>query len=1051
MHRTPEPPPGTPPTEPPALEGTLPVAPPSHLLQPLPAAAPTLERTLAVSPPGGVPWSVAANDGRPRIGRFVVARELGRGGMGLVVAAFDPHLSRHVAIKLIDPRLANPAMLARFAREASAAGRLRHPGIVSVLEAGEDQGRPYLVMDLVEGETLEALLRREPRLPTRQAVELALGVARALGHAHEQGVLHRDVKPANVLLDAHGQPRLADFGVARAGAADLTRTGDMLGTPEYMAPEQAGASAGAHGPASDVYALGATLYRMLVGRPPLQAQNLAGLLKKLLVERPTPPRALDPSIDPALDELVLRCLEKEPAARFRDGGQLAAALERWLVAPAQPARRGSGALRAGVALLGLAAAGGIAAGAFVLGRDAGRSPPEERTSGAAASPPAGEATPAPPAPVVPAAAPVPAPARALAPQGRLRLRRVLGEYGTNHVDQVFAVAASPDGSRLLSGGGWWDLGQRRPGHLQLRDASTGRELAAWRAHGNTVIRVAFTADGARALSSGHDEALRLWELATPPRLLAEVVGLRPYALQRLPGRPERFAVTRVGPRGRSGEEAALVEVEVGDGELRVGRWAPLPGDAVGVTLLPDGLLFVTHNGTGHGPAIVEPERWAVQEYLERPFIGTSALATSPDGRYVLALDHTNLLRQWDARTRQLLFERSLGGEQAPRGASWTPDGARAVLAALGGGVSLWDPAVGAAEAPLFTTPGSGWAVACLPQGRVAVGSDYALRILDIKGGEDAVPVAPLRALDGLAVSPDGNVLAVGGRSPRREEGALVQLYDLRTGEAAGPPLQTGLEAARGLAFDGARGRLVVAGSNGTAGPMRNMQVWDLQDRKAIGRFAATYQYRLNAFAASRDARLVVTGGEDGRVDVWDLTDDLAPAKPALSLPGLGWVKAIERLPDGRVIVAAVGAEGEPHALRIWDLDDLARFVQVDLPRLASAVAGFPGTETEDLLVGFEEGEVERWSLSRRAAVASYPGHSRRVGGVAVTPSGVVVSVADDGLVHATTRSGDPVGSLDLGPSGDLPAMVRVAPGGDTLLIGTHRCVVLEVEVLRPTR
>ncbi|MBI3724576.1 tetratricopeptide repeat protein [bacterium] len=258
-----------------------------------------------------------------RIGRYVVQGELGRGGMGVVYRALDTELRRPVALKMVlDPSRAGAAEIARFRREAAACAQLRHPGIVSVFEVGEHEKRPYLVMELVVGESFESLLSKAA-MPPKKVAEIVRGVALALEHAHERGVIHRDVKPQNVIVDRAGAPHLMDFGLARslAATAQLTATGDVLGTPAYMAPEQAEGTPGDHGPWTDVYALGAVLFRGLTGRPPFEAASVQALLWQVISKEPVSPRKINAQVHPDLETIALRCLAKEkerrlPSARF---------------------------------------------------------------------------------------------------------------------------------------------------------------------------------------------------------------------------------------------------------------------------------------------------------------------------------------------------------------------------------------------------------------------------------------------------------------------------------------------------------------------------------------------------------------------------------------------------------------------------------------------------------------------------------------------------------------------------------------------------------------
>ncbi len=236
--------------------------------------------------------------------------ELGRGGFGAVFRARDPASGREVAIKvLFAGAAAPPSARARFAREAQALARLRHPNIVAVHDAGEVDGAPFLVMDLVEGEGLDGRLRRGGPLDPLEAARVTLAVARALGHAHRVGVLHRDVKPPNVLLPADGgEPRLADFGLARDldDTERLTRTGVLLGTPGFCAPEQLGGG-GAVGPATDVYGAGATLYMALTGLAPMRGASASEVPLAPAGRPPGPPPAPPVPIIPLPKAPQFRC------------------------------------------------------------------------------------------------------------------------------------------------------------------------------------------------------------------------------------------------------------------------------------------------------------------------------------------------------------------------------------------------------------------------------------------------------------------------------------------------------------------------------------------------------------------------------------------------------------------------------------------------------------------------------------------------------------------------------------------------------------------------
>jgi eukaryotic-like serine/threonine-protein kinase len=260
------------------------------------------------------------------LGRYQVENVLGGGGMALVYRARDEELDRPVAIKLLADNLAaDEAFRKRFLREARLAAQLAHPNVVQVYDSGEADGRPYIVMEYVEGETLADLLARRGRLPPAEAVELALQVCSGLEHAHRAGLVHRDIKPQNLLIRADGTVKITDFGIARsAHGTRLTETGSVLGTASYLAPEQAAGEEVT--PAADVYAVGVVLYELLAGRTPRTPETLTQLVLRG-EEQPIPPlRELAPEVPAELEDVVMRCLARIPEYRPPSAGALGADL-----------------------------------------------------------------------------------------------------------------------------------------------------------------------------------------------------------------------------------------------------------------------------------------------------------------------------------------------------------------------------------------------------------------------------------------------------------------------------------------------------------------------------------------------------------------------------------------------------------------------------------------------------------------------------------------------------------------------------------------------------
>src|SRR5437764_1303739 len=266
------------------------------------------------------------------LGDYELLEEVGRGGQGVVFRARQKSLNRTVALKVISlGQWASKAHLKRFRLEAEAAARLEHPGIVPIHEVGERDGSCYFSMKFVEGGQLDEVARREP-IPIRRAVELIAKVARTVHYAHEHGILHRDIKPGNILLDAKREPHLTDFGLARLVESEstVTHTLDVLGTPSYMAPEHAVGNNAAVSSATDVYGIGAVLYQLLTGHPPFAGGTTYETIKLLENTEPRQPRLLNPKIDRDLSTICLKCLEKDPKRRYPSALALAEDLERWL-------------------------------------------------------------------------------------------------------------------------------------------------------------------------------------------------------------------------------------------------------------------------------------------------------------------------------------------------------------------------------------------------------------------------------------------------------------------------------------------------------------------------------------------------------------------------------------------------------------------------------------------------------------------------------------------------------------------------------------------------
>jgi beta-lactam-binding protein with PASTA domain/predicted Ser/Thr protein kinase len=274
-------------------------------------------------------------------GRYRVLHRVGSGGMADVVCAEDLQLGRKVAIKLLHRRFAQDAeFVERFRREASSAAGLQHPHVVAVYDRGAWDDTYYIAMEYLEGRTLKKLVQEEAPLAAPRAIDLTIQILRAARFAHKRGIIHRDLKPHNVIIDSESRAKVTDFGIARAGASDMTQTGSIMGTAQYLSPEQA--QGHAVSAPSDLYSVGIILYEMLTGRVPFEGESAVTIALKQVSEAPVPPSRRNPQVPPALEAVVLKALEKDPARRFADADEFIAALEQ-----ANPAHPTLGGVAAG--------------------------------------------------------------------------------------------------------------------------------------------------------------------------------------------------------------------------------------------------------------------------------------------------------------------------------------------------------------------------------------------------------------------------------------------------------------------------------------------------------------------------------------------------------------------------------------------------------------------------------------------------------------------------------------------------------------------------------
>ncbi|MCW2993699.1 MAG: pknB [Conexibacter sp.] len=309
-------------------------------------------------------------------GRYRVLHRVGSGGMADVVCAEDLQLGRKVAIKLLHRRFAqDEEFVERFRREASSAAGLQHPHVVAVYDRGAWDDTYYIAMEYLEGRTLKKLVQEEAPLAAPRAIDLTIQILRAARFAHKRGIIHRDLKPHNVIIDGEGRAKVTDFGIAKAGASDMTQTGSIMGTAQYLSPEQA--QGHAVSAPSDLYSVGIILYEMLTGRVPFEGESAVTIALKQVGEAPVPPSRHNPAVPPALEAVVMKALEKDPARRFADADEFIAALEHAGQGIAPPATDATSVLQATGPMIPIPPPGAYQPVEHVEQRSYGPQPPVE--------------------------------------------------------------------------------------------------------------------------------------------------------------------------------------------------------------------------------------------------------------------------------------------------------------------------------------------------------------------------------------------------------------------------------------------------------------------------------------------------------------------------------------------------------------------------------------------------------------------------------------------------------------------------------------------------
>jgi WD40 repeat protein/tRNA A-37 threonylcarbamoyl transferase component Bud32 len=981
--------------------------------------------------PADLPFPVAGPSPSPgaesqpvQIARFQVRRFVGEGGFGRVYEAFDPTLKRTVAVKVARSDLTHSAeRVERFRREAQAAARLAHPNIVSVFDSGQDGSLLYIASAFVTGQSLDVVLEELPegrRLPVERAVQIVRRLAEALAYAHGQGVIHRDVKPANVMLrEEDDEPLLMDFGLARRSdeVENLTVEGRVLGTVQYMAPEQAEGKAEA---ASDQYSLGCLLFQLLTGQLPFSGATAAHFVMLHRSQAPPALRSSRPRLPQDVETICLKCLEKEPAKRYTDCQELADDLRRWLEDEPIKARR-MGLVERGrrwarreprlvasigvavTALVGVAVVLGVSevrqretnhqlrtaigdrdTAAFRLAATV-QELKEEKTK-LKQETEAKEKANAERIRQYRMAAYVKEYTQALRalermdiPEGQRILDRLpedlrswewyhavaqcerIARTFVGHSESVSSVAISPDGKWIVSGS--------RDSTVKVWDSSTGQELLTLRGHTGPVNGVAINPDGQRIVSGSADRTVKVWDAASGKELLT------------LKGITHWVNCVAISPDGKR-----IVAGDDGDRTVKV--WDSSTGQllltlkghsgSVSMAISPDGKRIVS--GSDDNTVKVWDAGTGQELLTLKGHTGpVTSVSCSPDGKQIASgsrWDRT--VKVWDSSTGQNLFTFN-GHLFGINSVAISPDGKRIVSGSADRTVKVWDADKGV---EIFTLKGHTspvLSVAFSADGnRIVSGSqDRTVKVWDSSIGQDLLCLkGHTGPVNSVAITPIDKRIVSGGND------GTVKIWGGNTGQELFTLKVNAIVKSVAISPDSKQ--IISGDQSGT------VRVWDSGTGEELlaGMSHASW---VNSVAISPNGQRIVSESPDGTVKVWESRT----GRELLTLKGhTGWVRSVAISPDGQRIVSG----GEDNTMKVWESSTGQELLTLqgrtnDVRSVAISPDG------QRIVSGNDDSTVKVWDSSTGQELLTLQGHTGPVNSVAISPDGQrIVSGSDDSMV-----------------------------------------------------
>lgn len=906
-----------------------------------------------------------------RLGDYELHERIAAGGMGVIYKARQVSLNRMVALKLISPgRLTSEEGVLRFQAEAKAAASLQHPHIVAIHESGQSEGQHYFSMDYVPGQNLADAVRSQA-MPAARAARLLKIIAEAVQYAHDQGILHRDLKPSNIILDEAGEPRITDFGLAkRLGVeSELTLTGDVIGSPGFMPPEQAEGRQSGVGTGCDVYGLGAVLYYVLTGRPPFEADSITALLKQLIESEPVRPRLLNPSIPRDLETVCLKCLEKEPPRRYATARELALELGRFIESKPIQARPVGAAGRAWKWCRRRPAFAGLSAGlalSFLLGL-----------------------------------------AGVLWQWRRATLNELVARQNVYAADMSLA-------QRTLDAS---LLDKHRPGGMSkgdlrgwewryLWEQCRGDELFRLHRYGDPISAVAVSKDGGLFAVQTERGEVGLWEWAGR-RVVTNFTGAGLRALAFSP----TDSLLALGDRDAKGQPTvSLWDIKGLTLRSTLNRTSPVRA----LAFSPDGKTLATFDHRGTVEVIDMESNRVLTQFTNRPprRSEAGAVAFSPDGHRLLIGADYGLIQMIERPSGRpdTVQTQTRDGVTA---LAFSPDGKifAAGFAYTSGTIRLWDSDSRADRGQLTNHTGYVQALAFSSDGEwlASAAADGTIRVWSISDQTE------FRCLRGhrngaLTFGPDSRTLVSGCGD------GSVYFWDItkasrtsaHTNLTVGPPLDAAAEVEPegftprtlhpkvvrrlGIAFAWDSRSFMATDVDGAG------SLWSTQPVQRIERLPMLGT-NVWGVALSPNDRWLAVGHASGTVDVWDWRRR-QPMK-TLSVP-FEWCGLVRFSRGGNFLIVKQYFNDISVRIGIWRTSDWAE-VSLTVAQEKDIQAADLSPDERHLAAGYTDGSVKLWDFRTGESEGSWRPHTTGV---------VTVTYSADGRIVASTSFNGRVRLLD---------------------------------------